>query len=60
MQAAVCCSPSRLLGQVFAAMKAHHAGVLPNTVHYSSAISACGTSGRWREAEQVRAPRLHC
>ena len=42
-------------------MKAHHPGVQPNTVHYSSAISACGTAGRWREAEQAgHPPSLGC
>lgn len=44
--------------QVFEGMKKFHPGVVPNTVHFSSLISACGTAGRWREATEVYAVPL--
>lgn len=34
-------------------MRDSHPGVRPNTVHYSSLISACATVGRCDEAMQV-------
>ena len=40
--------------QVFAAMRQFHPNVRPNTVHFSSLISACATAGRWEEAMQAR------
>jgi pentatricopeptide repeat protein len=39
--------------EVFQAMRDYHPSVNPNTVHYSSLISACATAGRWEEAMQV-------
>ena len=39
--------------EVFEGMKRHYSGVVPNTVHFSSLISACGTAGRWQEATKV-------
>lgn len=42
--------------QVFAAMRKYHPHVRPNTVHFSSLISACATAGRWEEAMQVGTP----
>lgn len=35
-------------------MRDYHPAVRPNTVHFSSLISACATAGRWEEAMQVR------
>lgn len=40
--------------EVFDAMKRFHPSVVPNTVHFSSLISACGTAGQWQEAMRVR------
>ncbi len=39
--------------EVFQAMRDYHPAVRPNTVHYSSLISACATVGRCEEAMQV-------
>ena len=39
--------------EVFQAMRDFHPAVRPNTVHYSSLISACATVGRCEEAMQV-------
>ena len=41
--------------EVFQAMRDYHPAVRPNTVHYSSLISACATVGRCDEAMQVHA-----
>ena len=39
-------------------MREFHPHVRPNTVHFSSLISACATAGRWEEA--MRVPAQHC
>ena len=44
--------------EVFQAMRDYHPAVRPNTVHYSSLISACATVGRCDEAMQVHALRI--